>query len=108
MDPVEEQLLAYNAKDIERFLRAYSPDVVIEDGEGNLLMQGTDQMREQYGALFASSPNLHADIVNRIKVGNYTVDEEAVTGFPGASEGIRAVAIYRVDGDQIVHVRMLR
>lgn len=29
MDVVDEQVQAYNARDLERFLAAYSPDVVI-------------------------------------------------------------------------------
>ena len=34
MDPVVSQLEAYNARDIERFIACYDPEVRIEDGEG--------------------------------------------------------------------------
>lgn len=107
MDPIEAQLLAYNARDIESFLAAYAPSVVIEDGENHPLMQGLGQMRERYAALFAASPQLKARIVNRIKIGNYTIDEEEVTGRMGSPEPLHAVVIYRVEGDKILHVRML-
>ena len=33
MDPVAYQLEAYNARDIERFIACYDPEVRIEDGE---------------------------------------------------------------------------
>jgi len=107
MEVVEEQFLAYNAKDVERFISTYSADVVIEDGEGNLLMKGHDQMREQYGALFKTNPDLNCRIVKRMRIGNYVVDEEEVTGVQGSSTPMHAVAIYRIEEDKIVHVRML-
>ncbi len=107
MDPVEEQLAAYNARDVERFIAAYSPDVVIQDGENNVLMQGHDQMRARYGALFAASAELHCRIAARMRIGKYAVDEEEVTGWNASAEPVRAVVVYRVEGDKIVHVRML-
>ncbi|MGZ3459499.1 MAG: nuclear transport factor 2 family protein, partial [Archangium sp.] len=57
--PVQEQLEAYNARDLERFLSYFAPTVVIEDGQGNLLLQGHAQMRERYGPRFAQNPDLH-------------------------------------------------
>jgi len=107
MNPVEGQLLAYNDRDLERFIVAYSTDVVIEDGENKLLMNGHNQMRESYGTLFETYPELHCKIVSRIKVGNYVVDEEEITG-RGNPTPVHAVVIYRVDDDKIVHVRVLR
>ncbi len=57
--------------------------------------------------MFAISPDLHAEIVTRIRIGSYVVDEEEVTGIQGSPELWRAVAVYRIAGDKIVHVRML-
>jgi hypothetical protein len=108
MDIIEEQLLAYNARDLERFIATYSPEVVIEDGANNLLMKGHAQMRERYNALFQANPELHCRIVNRIKTDKYTVDEEEIMGLQGSSTPKHTVVVYRVDGDKIVHVRMLR
>ncbi len=107
IDPIEEQLQAYNARDLKRFLAAYSPDVIIEDGEDKVLVKGQDQMRERYQALFDASPELHCRIVNRLKIGKYTIDEEEVTGWQGSPTPVRAIVIYRVDAGKIFHVRML-
>jgi hypothetical protein len=107
MDTVEEQLLAYNARDLERFIATYSPDVVIEDGEDNVILKGHDPMRKRYGDLFAASPELHCRILNRLRIGKYVVDEEEVMGWKGSPTPMHAVVVYRVDGDKIVHVRML-
>jgi hypothetical protein len=107
MDIVEEQLQAYNARDLERFMAAYSSEIVIEDGEGRVMMEGDVHMRRRYGDLFAASPELHCRIVNRLRIGKYVVDEEEVSGWQGSPEPLRAVAIYRVEGGKIAHVCIL-
>ena len=53
MDPVEEQLEAYNARDLERFLACYADDVVVEGATGEVVMSGQDAMRRAYGTMFA-------------------------------------------------------
>ena len=106
---VAAQLDAYNARDLDRFLERYSPDAVIEDGSGQILMRGREAMRERYAQLFAQSPQLHCEIRQRIRVGSYVLDEEAITGFhlAGFPTEMHAAAVYRVEGDLIVHVRGL-
>ncbi len=106
MDPVQGQLDAYNARDVERFLTFFTEDCVIEDGAGNLLMKGHAAMRERYGPMFAANPQLHCRIASRIRIGEYVVDEERITG--RGPEEQHAVAIYRVAGERISHVRFLR
>lgn len=107
-DPVEEQLAAYNARDLDHFLACYAPDVVIEDPLGKHLMEGHEAMRTAYGRLFTNSPNLHCDVVNRIRVGSFAIDEERVTGWivPGMPDEVHAAVIYLVKDGLITHVRM--
>ena len=105
MDPVEEQLEAYNGRDLERFLACYSRDVVIEDGAGNVTLRGHDAFRQRYQRSFAQFPEQRCRVVNRIRIGEYVIDEEKITGW-GRGE-VHVVAIYRVVGQQIVHVRFL-
>ena len=45
MDPVQEQLDAYNARDLERFQACYHPDAVVEDSAGAQLMDGAAALR---------------------------------------------------------------
>jgi hypothetical protein len=107
-DTVERQLRAYNRRDLDAFLDCYSPEVVIADGNGNVLMRGRDAMRAAYGELFGDSPALHAEAATRIRVGDYVIDEEVVTGRRGSPDEIRVAAIYHVAGDFIDHVRLIR
>lgn len=106
-DAVERQERAYNAHDLEGFVACYAGDVVIENADGAVVMRGHDAMRAHYGRLFASCPDVHAEVLTRIRVGSYVIDEERVTGRPGGD--IHAVAIYRLAGDGLIeHVRLLR
>ena len=55
MNPVQEQLDAYNARDFERFLACYLADAIIANGAGDRLLSGEAQLREMYGTLFGNS-----------------------------------------------------
>ena len=106
-DAVERQERAYNAHDLESFLDCYSEDVILENADGVVVMRGHDAMREQYGRLFATCPDVHAEVITRICVGPYVIDEERVTGRPEGE--IHAVAIYRLASDGLIdRVRILR
>ena len=106
---VAAQVDAYNARDLDRFLECYSPDAVIEDGSGQVLMRGREAMRGVYRQLFAQSPQLHCEIRQRICVGSYVIDEEAITGFhlAGFPTELHAACVYRVEGDHIEYARGL-
>ena len=105
-DPVQSQLDAYNAHNVEDFIACYSANCLFEDGAGNRLMSGHAEMRSRYTALFAASPRLHCELVQRIRIGHYVIDEERITGrVPAMSH---AVVIYRVENGLIQHVRFLR
>jgi hypothetical protein len=109
MDAVLVQLDAFNRRDLEGFLSAYASDVVIEDGAGNVMMRCHDGMRAMYGPLFAQSPDLHAEVVNRIAVGDYVIDAEHTTGFnfPGFPTELHAAVIYHLAAGKIARVRVL-
>jgi uncharacterized protein (TIGR02246 family) len=105
-DAVRRQEQAYNAHDVEAFVACYAEDVVVEDADGNIVMNGRDDMRERYRRLFAESPDVRAEVVTRIRVGAWVVDEEWVIGRAGGD--IHAVAVYRLDSaGSIDHVRLL-
>jgi hypothetical protein len=107
-DPVERQVEAYNRRDLAAFLTCYALDVVVEDAIGSVVMRGHDAMRTAYIDLFRESPNLHAEITTRIRVGDYVIDEERITGRRGSAEEIRVIAIYHVATGVIDRVRLIR
>ena len=104
--PVDAQLAAYNAQNVDAFVACFAEDIVLEDGAGKLLSTGREVMRENYARMFAAHPLNRAEILHRIVQGQYVVDHERITG--RSPEPLHAVAIYRIEGGLIRHVRFLR
>jgi hypothetical protein len=99
VNPVEAQVKAYNAHDLDGFLACYSRDIVIRDGDGSVVVRGIEDMKMQFADLFQASPALHAEILTRIDVGAYAVLEERIEGYGG--EPLRGVMVYHRTGDTI-------
>jgi hypothetical protein len=108
-DVVDCQVAAYRDRDLERFLGCYAAQVRVRDFDGNVLMDGLEAMRGQYGPLFRDSPQLRADITRRIVAGDYVIDEEDISGMvvAGFPPTMHAVAIYRVRDGLIYDVVLL-
>lgn len=102
---VQKQLDAYNARDIEAFLATYSSDITLYNFPNTLRTDGVDAMRKGYGRYFESTPDLHAEIKNRIVIGNTVIDEEEVTA---NGNTFNAVAIYEVENGKISKVTFVR
>lgn len=105
-DVIERNLAAYNAHDLEAFIDCFASDAMIEDGVGNSLARGIDAIRARYRDRWEANPRLHSEILNRIRVGAYVIDDEHLTGFADGGEA-HVVLVYRVENGLIVHVRYL-
>jgi len=93
--PVQRQLEAYNAHDLERFVAEYSDDVrVFLPPASEPLLSGKKAFAEHYRRHRFTLPDLHAEVVQRIVAGNTVVDHERVTGLEGGT--VEAVAVYRI------------
>lgn len=93
---VQAQLDAYNAKDIDALMQAYSPDAQQFALHGALLAEGTGQIRPRYAARFME-PDLHARLITRSVVGNVVTDVEVVTrNFPEGKGTVEMLCIYEV------------
>lgn len=98
---VQRQLDAYNAKDLEALLAIYAEDARLFEHPATLLAAGTAQLRERFAARFRE-PNLHAQLLNRMVMGNLVVDQERVTRtFPEGAGTIELIMIYEVRDDRI-------
>lgn len=56
MEPVQvvqNQVDAFNARDVDAFVACYSPDAVLMDGSGTVLAQGQAALNAHYGQLFS-------------------------------------------------------
>ena len=98
---VQRQLDAYNARDIDAFMRTYADDAEIFEHPDKLLARGAAALRERYAARF-QEPNLHAALVRRIAMGNIVVDHEKVTRtFPEGTGTLEVVMIYELKSGKI-------
>ena len=101
---VQEQVRAYNARDLEWFAGLYAPNAAIHNLiTGEVVGQGESYFRERYGQRFTTCPDLHATIHRRIAFGDYVIDYEEVVR-KKADPTVQAVAIYRVAAGKIADV----
>ena len=101
---VQRQLEAYNAHDIDAFVATYADDVQLFELPDKVLMRGAAQLRERYAERFRDTL-LHADIVNRIAIGDTVVDHERVRlTLPQGPSTVEAIAIYQVRDGKIINV----
>ncbi len=99
-DAIDRQIQAYNARDIAAFAACYADGIVILDGDGNELLRGREALHARYRSLFEASPDLHAEVTTRLRIGRFVVDEERVTGSPQGD--VRAIAVYRLGDDGLI------
>jgi hypothetical protein len=96
--PVQRQLDAYNAHDLERFVAEYAADVeVFRPPAVNPVLSGLASFTAHYARNRFTLPDLHAEVTNRIVAGDIVVDHERITGL--RADVVEAVAVYRgLDG----------
>ena len=91
----QRRLDAYNAVHLERFVAEYTDDVVVYRLPSNEpILVGKAAFAEHFKANRFNLPGLHAEPVNRMAFGNKVIDQEYVTGVPGAP--LEVAAIYEV------------
>ena len=90
-------------------MAACAEDAVLEDEEGNLIAQALDSIRDLYGELFSESSRLLGEVLNRVTVDKYVIDEERVRGMEmeGSPSEVHAAMVYRLVEGKIAHVLLL-
>lgn len=107
MDPVQvtqEFIDAFNAMDVDWVVGCFSADAVVQDDAGNVSAQGEEAIRAHFGGFLPQSPNLYSEILSRIHVGSWVVQEEHVTGLvlEEPVPDFHIISAYRVEDGKIV------
>lgn len=97
----QEQLDAYNKRDIDAFLKPYADDVEIYNFPNELSIKGKEDMRKVYNNMFDKTPNLHCTLVSRMVQGNKVIDQESVQF---GERIVKAIAIYHIENKKIKKV----
>jgi hypothetical protein len=98
---VQKQLEAYNARDIEALIAIYAADAQMFEHPAKLVASGSAALRERFLARF-KEPNLYAQLLNRLVMGNIVADHERVKRtFPEGPGTIELVMIYEIQDGKI-------
>ena len=103
---VQQQLNAYNARNIEAFLAPYADDVELYNFPNKLTGKGKEFMRKTYQQMFAALPYLHCEVKERIIQGNTVIDHERV--MIRKNEFTKATAIYKIENGKIKKVYFIQ
>lgn len=99
--PVRMQLEAYNARDIDAFMRWWAEDCEYFAFPSTLLARGAAAVRERHAERFRE-PELFGTLLARIVVGNVVVDHETVRrSFPEGPGEVDVIGIYEVRDGKI-------
>jgi putative hydrolase of HD superfamily len=99
--PVAAQLDAYNARDIEAFVRHWAQDCEVHAFPHTLIARGLDALRMRHVERF-KEPNLFGRLHARVAVGNVVVDHETVTRtFPEGPGEVEVIGIDQVEAGLI-------
>lgn len=106
---IEQQLEAYNKRDIEAFLKPFSEDVKAFGYPDHLRFEGKEQMRSIYTRMFDTCPNLHCKVVSRTVSNDTVIDKELITGMNMGDEDIVvcSLAIYKIESNKISEIRFI-
>ena len=101
--PVQRQLDAYNARDLARFVACYADEVqLFRPPAGEPWMVGKAALAAHYAANRFNLPQLHAELVNRMVLGNKVVDHERISGV--RDEPFDAAVVFEVKDALITKV----
>ena len=93
---VQQQLDAYNERNVEAWLATYAPTAEQFTLYGERFAFGHDEMRARILVRF-SEPDLHAELLQRIVMANIVVDYERITrNFPEGKGTLEMMCIYEV------------
>ena len=110
LDPeavVQRQLDAYNARDVDALLEAYGGDARLFEHPATPLVSGAPALRERFTLRF-QEPNLHAELLRRMVLGNFVVDHELVTRtFPEGPGTVELIVTYEVKEGRIINAWFL-
>ncbi len=105
---VQQQLDAYNKRDIDAFMTLFSDNATLLSFPGDqVLAQGKAKVKEVYQKLFESSPKLHSELIHRSVIGNRVIDHERISGRLG-NDVVELVVVYEVTKGKISRCMVIK
>jgi hypothetical protein len=102
-DVVNDQLRAYNARDISAFAAMYAEDVCIyRMPHAQIGIRGKAQLIEIYRDRVFQREGLKAEVISRAVMGNKVIDHERTWGIK--PEPVESAVVYEVESNLITSV----
>jgi hypothetical protein len=106
---VQQNLEAYNARDLDKFMSSFSEDIEMYNfTDGKMTAKGLSEVRKIYQELFNLSPQLHSTILKRIVFDNKIIDHEWIEGRRGSKTPVEIILIYEVKNEKIFKTTAIR
>jgi hypothetical protein len=106
---VQQNLEAYNARDLDKFMSSFSEVIEMYNfTDGKMTAKGLLEVRKIYQELFDLSPQLHSTILKRIVFDNKIIDHEWIEGRRGSKTPVEIILIYEVKNEKIVKTTAIR
>ena len=102
---VHRHVEAMSSQVIDAFMADLSDSVRLINRDGATMLDGSDAVREMYQGVFAGNPELKVDLMDRISVGVWVIDEHLTTGFADGSQ-VHVVRVYRVEDGKIQSIQV--
>jgi hypothetical protein len=100
-DVVQQQLDAYNRRDLNAFLACYSPSAKMATHDGEILAQGMDAFRQLYAASFSRSSWQPVALGGRLVSDTWVVDHEILAAGETIA-GREALIAYRLSSERLI------
>lgn len=102
----QQQLNAYNLRNMEAFLAPYADSVELYLFPNKLITKGKIEMKKSYETMFLQLKDLHCEVTKRIILGDTVIDHEIVTGI--GPTPLKAIAIYKIENNKIAKVYFIQ
>ena len=102
---VHRHVEAMSRRDIDAFLADCAETIRLLNPAGETLLDGKDAIRAMYASVFAANSNLKVELMDRISIGQWVIDEHLTTGFADGSQ-VHVARVYRVDDGLIQSIQV--
>lgn len=102
---VQQQLEAFNTKNIDAFVKTFDSEIKAYDFPNKIYVQGRKQLYSTFSDFFTQTPDLHCEIKSRIILGSVVIDEEYLTV---NGQYFNAIAIYEIENGVISRMTTVR
>lgn len=99
---IDDELLAYNSHDVEKFCAFYHKEIIVSRIDGSIVARGIDELRNVYSNFFTKYPKVQCELKSRIVTDDTIIDEEIITGKSDYPNGQHAAVIYKFQ-DNLIH-----